>query len=360
MPRTKKSRSSLQQQELEDLSTSIQEASEQQEATTPSMEHLLEALAIVSNANQRNPTPKPFKAPTFSGNEDVDLFISQFEEVHKANKWTEEQAKLHLKLSLSGKAANCTEGADKEEIYDNLQARFGLSARKAKEILRSIKKKENQDLHELGIEISKLTRIAYPKLSKPDQEEMALEIFSRAMDSVGLQQHFLATRPTTLRQAIQMTDEFCQVSGNLRKAKLNTVTELDNTQKRLGELSTQQEALHTLLLQQQKQHQQVLEQLQQIQRQPLQSYQPPFQQSTPPLLQYQLPIPQNRPPPSCYECQGPHFRRNCPRLKQYSPPPQNRPPLRCYECQGPHLKKNCPQLQQKERQVSENYQGPAQ
>ena len=43
-----------------------------------------------------------FKAPSFTGDSDVELFITQFTEVATANQWNQMATLLHLRESLQG------------------------------------------------------------------------------------------------------------------------------------------------------------------------------------------------------------------------------------------------------------------
>ena len=300
------------------------------------MQHLLQTLTSAVSAAQPTIATKPFKTPQYSGKGDIDLFISQFKEVTAANRWSDPEAKLHLKLNLSGPAASCSDGNTTADILDNLQARFGLSTRQAKEKLRAIKRTNNQDLHELGTEITRLTKLAYPTLSQHDQVDMALDVFTQAIDNLGLQRHFLATQPTSLKQAITSAEEFFQLSKDSRQPRLNVISEKESTATKIDQLISRQNSLQQQLIGQQ---QQILQQLQQIRMTPPPITPPPF-------------YPQSFPPqrPAAPNPQAPVF----------TPRPINRPPLACYECQGPHLKRNCPKLQNKTTQPPENYQGPAQ
>ena len=316
------------------------------------MDQLLQTLTSAVSATQQSNSPKPFKAPQYSGSGDIDLFISHFQEVTQANRWSEAEAKLHLKLSLSGPAASCIDGTSTEEIFCNLQTRFGLSIRQAKDKLRSIRRTGNQELHELGTEISRLTKLAYPNLDNQDQTEMALDVFSRAIDNINLQRHFLATEPRTLRQAVQSAEEFFQLGRDTRSPRVNNITEEDPvTIHETQVLATIQNSLQKLFKQQVNQ-QQILDQLQQIKYQPPPLLPPNAPQPRLPPPQFQSPSFQLYPTQGVQQHQLPH--------PQFQSRPATRPPIACYECQGPHMKRNCPRLQPKERPQTENFQGPAQ
>ena len=48
-----------------------------------------------------------FKPPTYDGEQDIELFITQFRDVARANRWSNEEALLHLRGCLKGPATDC-------------------------------------------------------------------------------------------------------------------------------------------------------------------------------------------------------------------------------------------------------------
>lgn len=318
MPRRR--RSMQQSAELNSLNESITATPAPIPPPPFDMSQLLQTITAAASATQQPQSPKPFKAPSYSGTGDIDLFISQFQEVAEANRWSEPEAKLHLKLNLSGPATSCVDGTTTEEIFSNLQSRFGLTIRQAKEKLRSIRRSGSQDLHELGTEILRLTKLAYPNLSHIDQTDMALDAFTRSLDNVNLQRHFLATQPATLRQAIQSAEEFFQLGRDHKPPRINSIQEEATTP------TTPPDLLHECNAQ--------LKQIIELLTKQLNPQPPTF--------------PPFRPP------------SQNPQQNQPQPRPANRPPLACYECQGPHLRRNCPQVQPRSQQPAGNSQGPAQ
>ena len=94
------------------------------------MDRLAEVLELLMT-QQRAPAPAPrenYKAPKFSGTGDVDYFISQFEEVSYANRWTADAELIHLRNSLKDLARDCGKAANVAGIFGNLRARFGMTS----------------------------------------------------------------------------------------------------------------------------------------------------------------------------------------------------------------------------------------
>ena len=169
-----------------------------------SVDLLIQALRRSGVSTHRD----TFKAPTFMGEGDVELFLRQFDDVAAANGWTEGQQTLHLRAQLSGPAQSCGRGLTKAEIVEDLRARFGLTARQAKDRLAHLKRGARQSLHDLCSDITRLVGLGFPTLPRADQDTMAMDYFLRAVDSKALQRHMLAIRPETPREAVVAAEEF--------------------------------------------------------------------------------------------------------------------------------------------------------
>ena len=276
----------------------------------------VEQLAALTQALQLAGRPS-FKPPTFSGEEDIELFLRQFADVADANRWTPLERTLHIRSQLSGDAQSCGQGESYQEIVEDLRARYGLTRRGARDRLSSIRLKTNHNVHKQAAEISKLVKIAFPILPDNDQQTMALEYFSRAWESKAVQEHLLSRGPQTIREAVRATEEFLAIHESGPKPRAHVVERAPEEPAPAQEISDagfrmMAEAMRTqtALLQQ---------------------------------LILQLGSSQTQPVPS-------------------QPPPQPNAPLQCYSCGGPHLKRNCPSGQVAGRQTNQtgNGIGPAQ
>jgi hypothetical protein len=242
------------------------------------MEVLAERL---SNLNHRS----KFKAPKYDGETDVELFISQFLDVAEANDWRDRETKLHLRHSLEGKASECGQGTSVEEILHDLRARFGMTSKQARSKLVSITKRAKQTYHELGSEVTKLVRLAYPRQDRAFQTETALELFAKAVNHRGLQHHLLARPHENMSEAVEICNEFAQIeSGKTSVAGISTEEE-ESGPKETSDTQLMLSTLQELI----KNQTQVLSELVK-------------QQNTPRKLE-------------CYDCKGPHLRKNCPLKK---------------------------------------------
>ena len=268
----------------------------------------MEQLAAITQALQLAGRPS-FKPPSFSGEEDVDLFIQQFGDVAEANHWTPLERTLHLRSQLSGDAQSCGRGEDYDTIIEDLQGRYGLTKRKARDRLFTMVIRVGQDIHKQAAEISRLVGLAFPILPEPDRQSMALEYFSKAWESKAVQEHLLAIRPANVREAVRATEDFLAIHSTSQRPRANVVgqpeeevaaarTTMDQGLMMMAEAMKTQ----TTLLQQ------LMMQLGAAQHHPSMG-QMVGQPAPPQILQ---PSPEVK----CYGCGGPHYKRNCPQRQQ--------------------------------------------
>ena len=59
-----------------------------------------------------------------------------------------------------------------------------------------------------------MVKVTFPTLANADRQAMALEYFTRAWKSKNIQQHLLAVAPATIKEAIQVIEEYVAVSGS--------------------------------------------------------------------------------------------------------------------------------------------------
>jgi hypothetical protein len=282
----RRTRATEQRQELEELaaqgsSPSLSERTQNPIDRSDPMEELVERL---SNLNTRS----KFKAPKYTGDTDIELFITQFLDVADANNWRPRETTLHLRHSLEGKAAECGQGSDVEEILHDLRSRFGMTAKQARSKLVSIQKKAKQTYHELGSEITKLVRLAYPQQGRMFQTETALEIFAKAVNHKGLQHHLLARPHESIAQAVEICNEFAQIeAGRTSVSNVYTVEEgTENKEPTKSKEQTETQAMLSAMFDLIKNQTQVMSELVK-------------QKTEPKKLE-------------CFICKGPHLRRNCP------------------------------------------------
>jgi len=72
------------------------------------------------------------RAPIFSGEEDVEQFITEFSYVAAIWRWPNRVTLIQLRLCLTGPAKPYEISQDVGDIFEALRARFGLTARDAR------------------------------------------------------------------------------------------------------------------------------------------------------------------------------------------------------------------------------------
>ena len=186
--------------ELEELCETITNAANMRHSTpaqppTPAinLDQLVEALQAGSTGSK-----KQIKAPVFTGVGDVEMFIQQFMDIAHANRWDEREILLHFRLNLTEKAQECGQFDKTEDVLEELRSRFGITFRQARDKLDLRHKLPSQGIHELGMEISKLVKLAYPNMSAADREDMAMDRFAKVMNNVELSWYLMPLRPTSM------------------------------------------------------------------------------------------------------------------------------------------------------------------
>ena len=249
----------------------------------PAANSMKALLAITQALKLSNSTPRlEIRPPTFNG--EGDLTLKQFKDVADADGWTRVQRTLHLRSQLAGDAQWCGHGDNYQEIVDDLNARFGVSRRQARDRLAALKMRASQSIHSQAAEVFRMVKVAFPTLAEADQQAMALGYFTRAWESKSMQRLLLAVAPTTMKKAVQGIEEYLVVSEPNQTPRAMPVDQselpsqpsaLEASLKAMAEAVTQQ----TLLLQQ------VLGKVGQKAA---------------------------RQQKGCFKCGGPHMQRDCP------------------------------------------------
>ena len=169
--------------------------------------HVLRELRM----DQRAVRQEHFKPPNFTGEGDVELFITQFTEVATANQWNNMAALLHLREALQEGAKEYGRPGTVEAVFTALRSRYGLTAREARSRLSNIKKDARRSLHDHANDVEKLVRKAFEDLPEEIQTGMALDTFCSSLGNAALQRHLLAIQPATLMAAVQHGNEYLQV-----------------------------------------------------------------------------------------------------------------------------------------------------
>lgn len=328
------------------------------------MEDLIAALTAATRNNQDR--RDRYKAPSYNGVGDVELFITQFQEIANTNNWTNQETLIHLRGKLKDEARDCGKGDDIDTLFQNLRTEFGLTQKNARINLDEIKKTKTQSFHEYGKAILKYLEVGYPNLGAEDRMDMAVDKFLRNSGDLELKRHLTTVRPTTIADAVAASDIFVGLGTEI-KTRLSTISEEQNVL--LDTLKLMQETL--VELKQGKQDSgnrscsnDLLQNM--VPNQAHMTQQPIFMAPSYPGY-HQL-------NPSFPHMGFPGYLENNPMMiSQNQPmnyPKKSQVPrkLNCYQCGGSHLKRNCPQLQSENgnsqsatnNQQTLNSQGPTQ
>ena len=109
------------------------------------------------------------KAPTFTGDEDVEQFIQKFSDVADVTQWPPRVALLKLRMLLVEKAKPYWLGPDVGGIFAALRTRFGISPIDARARLQGLRHDPRTFLQEHAPTVKKLAQIAYSDLPEAHQ-----------------------------------------------------------------------------------------------------------------------------------------------------------------------------------------------
>lgn len=275
-------------------------------APDPGILQLANAIAALGQHRQH---PQPVKPPKYEGVTDVNLFIDHFASVIRANNWNEELARINLRTSLKGKAADCGRGATVALIYGNLRARFGMTAEQAGERLEAYRRDAKVPLAEFADEVVRLIGLAYPTTPAVEREQMALAKFKRSVGDDNLSDFLMARHPETLIDAIAAAEVYTGRHKSTAKSK-PVCRSVDTDGQAQVDKAVQDPVLKILEAQSQ-----TLQQLLQLQQQMM----------TNSLAGGSTPEGGGRRSGqrsaqqggiSCYGCGGPHMLRNCPNKRR--------------------------------------------
>ena len=153
------------------------------------------------------------KPQHFSGTDDFEDFLTQFEITSELNSWNYRAKSLHLANCLTGAARSLLNAltADKRRDYKNLvqklTERYGLENRAEvfRSQLKSRTRRKGETIPELAQAIKKLTRQSYPKVSQDVIEALALDHFIDALTETEIRLRLREVGPKTLTEAEKIT-----------------------------------------------------------------------------------------------------------------------------------------------------------
>ena len=298
------------------------------------------------------------KPPKFDGKGRVKDFLLQFDTIRKYNKWTDKDATFYLFTACQGDALAVLSANDispddmsYSDLVEVMRQEFGPRECEEKYFL-EVGRREQQpgeSLHDLGLEIKRLTTLAHPRTDKVERDRIAREHFKRAITDPKLKEELFRARPETLSDAIakaEIAESFYKSEQNKNRSRATMygreAVETDGTlppQDDLAKLRVRINEIEDKINAVEKGKTSKVttrlagEGVREGRRvdvavdSPRQSYS------------------MKRPEVMCYACrQIGHLQRDCPQTRAGSfSAPRNVPGLRCYSCNGMgHMARDCP------------------
>jgi len=152
------------------------------------------------------------KAPTFSGEETVEQFIQEFQDVMEVAQWPPRVALLKLRMALMDKAKPYGVGPDIDGIFASLRAHFGISAIDARARLQKLRRIPHTPLQEHAATVMRLAQIAFRDLPQANRERYTYDAFVQSIKDLGPHHQFLARGVTTVEGALAVGEAYLLAS----------------------------------------------------------------------------------------------------------------------------------------------------
>ena len=177
---------------------------------------------------------RTLKSPKFDGRGRVKDFLLQFDTIRKYNKWTDKDATFYLFTACQGDALAVLSANDispddmsYSDLVEVMRQEFGPRECEEKYFL-EVGRHEQQpgeSLHDLGLEIKRLTTLAHPRTDKVERDRIAREHFKRAIADPKLKEELFRARPETLSDAIvkaEIAESFYTSEQNKVRSRIGT------------------------------------------------------------------------------------------------------------------------------------------
>jgi len=144
------------------------------------------------------------EAPTFTGVEDVEQFISEFNETLAISQWPPRVALIKLwGGALTEQAKPYRQRSNINRVFVALRDSFGISAIDARSRLQRLFRKKNTPLQDHATVVKRLAQIAYSDLPETQQQHYILDNFTQSLNNIGLHHQLQAKGFTTIKAALQ-------------------------------------------------------------------------------------------------------------------------------------------------------------
>ncbi|KAH3711560.1 hypothetical protein DPMN_071231 [Dreissena polymorpha] len=167
---------------------------------------------VMPSFNNSRTSHLKLKPQNYSGDNDLQHFLIQFELTSDINRWSYKEKSLYLATVLTGMARSLLcemtdlERRDYQSIGGKLKARFGNEHKSEvfRTQLKSRFRNRNETIPELAQSIRKMTRQAYPTANIEVIEALALDSFIDALDNTDIRLRLREVSPKNIFEAEQI------------------------------------------------------------------------------------------------------------------------------------------------------------
>jgi RNase H-like domain found in reverse transcriptase/Reverse transcriptase (RNA-dependent DNA polymerase)/Integrase core domain/Integrase zinc binding domain/Zinc knuckle len=170
-----------------------------------------------SSTSKRSQSKEPtklrkdwIKCERFEGNTSFEVFMCQFSNNAEYNGWSDADKLSQLKAALRGRAAQVLIGelgavTSFAELERGLRAQFGVDGQSAqhRDLLRMRRRKPEESLQDLFLDVSRLITLAYPGPRSDLGETLGAEAFITSLGDADLELRVRDRFPATLNDAFQ-------------------------------------------------------------------------------------------------------------------------------------------------------------
>jgi len=172
---------------------------EEDNVVIPNNPVVLEKVRVPQELNE---VRYQLKMPTFTGEEAVEHFIKDFQDVKEFAQCPLRVAMLKLRMALMDKAKPYGVGLDIDCIFASLRARFGIFAIDSRARLQKLRRDPHTPLQEHATTVMRLAQIAFCNLPQANHERYTYNAFVQSINDLGLHHQFLVRRVTTVESAL--------------------------------------------------------------------------------------------------------------------------------------------------------------
>ena len=175
--------------------------------------------------------------PSFDGTTELEEFISQFERVASFMAWRNDEKLLRFQMAILGAAKKGLTSDTFDGICAQLRSRYCLSENGAVALLKTLKWKANDNVHEFAAYVRRLVDTAFRELTPDQREQRAIKELTNALPASchTLTWELRNRTPASYEEVIDLIQGFNELTVN---TKINRV-EADEVSNLRKEVSAQ-------------------------------------------------------------------------------------------------------------------------